>query len=198
MSERLKSIPLKQSLAQFPLAFAGWSGTSAALDAQSLSVLGTDEYFIGDYRKTGVAEPVNLYILYYAYQDVTTNQAVHSPLACIPGGGWKIDGQSSKGIPLPSGRTFPVNVLTISKGLDRQLVYYLYMQNGDPILDAFVARVLNIRNAIVTGETTGAMVRFVTPFGVGETMENAQARLDSFLNDSLGGIYDKLGWQQAQ
>ncbi|MER2520299.1 MAG: VPLPA-CTERM-specific exosortase XrtD [Bdellovibrionales bacterium] len=195
MTERLKPVALKQSLTEFPLAIEEWKGTSSTLDEQSLSVLGTSDYFIGDYRKEGVEVPVNLYILYYAFQDVTTNQAVHSPLACIPGGGWKIDGQSSKAIPISDNKTFPVNVLTISKGLDRQLVYYLYVQNGEPILDAVVARITNIRNAVVSGQTSGAMLRFVTPIGVSESMDDAQARLDSFLKSALGAIYDQIGWQ---
>lgn len=197
MAERLKPVPLREPLAMFPLLIDGWGGSAGSLDKQALSVLGTNDYFIGDYRKQGVAAPVNLYILYYASQDVTTNQAVHSPLACIPGGGWRIDAQSSKRVSLPDGKMFPVNVLTITKGLDRQLVYYLYMQNGKPILDAPTARLFNIRNAIISGTTSGAMVRLVTPLVVPESEEDAQARLDSFLRNALGVIYGQLGWQSG-
>lgn len=196
MAERLKPIQLEQSLSQFPLAIDGWSGTAGSLDEQALSVLGTNDYFIGDYQKTGENASVNLYILYYASQDVTTNQAVHSPLVCIPGGGWKIDEQSTKEIALDSGRTFPVNVLTISKGLDRQLVYYLYVQEGEPILSAPVARLINIRNAVMRGRTSGAMIRFVTGINSEESVAMAQKRLDAYVRGALNAIYGELGWRQ--
>ena len=49
--------------------------------------LGLDDYILSDYRKPD-STPVNLYVAYYSSQ--RNGYAPHSPLVCIPGGGWLI------------------------------------------------------------------------------------------------------------
>jgi len=193
VAEHLNPVPLHQPLAQFPLKVGNWTGQADTLDARALSVLGTDQYFLADYRN-GDAPPVNLYMLYYPIQDSTTNQALHSPLFCVPGGGWTIDTQTSRTIALSKDRALRVNELLISKGSEREIVLFWFVQNGEATIDTNFSKFVQIKNALLKGRTDGAMIRLVTQLGQNETQRAAEARIDRFANESLDPVYTYLGW----
>jgi EpsI family protein len=136
-------------------------------------------------------------MLYYPKQDITTSQAFHSPLICLRGGGWAMESLAEKMLRLASGKDIIVNRLMIAKEMEKQLVYFWYVQNGIASTDTNSAKLVQIRNSIIDGRTDGSMLRFVTPIKSGETPEDAEARLDRFLAEQLKGIYDYLGWAHA-
>ena len=71
----------------FPTRLADWQGHVSSLDVATEQFLKVDDYILADYSRPG-GKPVNLYVAYYASQ--RTNESPHSPIVCLPGGGWSI------------------------------------------------------------------------------------------------------------
>ena len=57
------------------------------LDVETERVLGLSDYLLSDYSRAD-GKAVNLYVAYYASQ--RKGESPHSPIVCIPGGGWTI------------------------------------------------------------------------------------------------------------
>ena len=179
----LKSVPMQRPLSQFPLQLGEWIGHQGTLDAKSLDVLGTPDYFIADYTKKG-EPPINLYTLYYAQQDSTSNQVVHSPAVCIPGGGWEIVSKTTQELSLKDSTQLAVNRLLVTKGTDRALVYFWYVQNGFETASPNASKIHAFKSAFAKGQTNGAIIRVYTPILAGTSEQDAEQRMLVFLNES--------------
>ena len=180
----LKPIPLQQPMASFPLQLGDWAGQPQTMDAKSQAILGTSEYFIGDYTHNN--EPtVNIYMLYYPQQDSTSNQAIHSPSICVPAGGWTVDQKTISPLILDKAQQLTVNKMLISKGREKEIVYYWFVQDGTPVWSPNLSKFVQIRNAITTGRTDGAMIRIVTRVSDNETEQAAEQRMLAFMNNAL-------------
>ncbi len=73
--------------AEFPSRIGPWQGRPALLDIETERVLGLSDYLLSDYSRVD-GKSVNLYVAYYASQ--RKGESPHSPIVCIPGGGWTI------------------------------------------------------------------------------------------------------------
>ncbi|MEJ1746588.1 EpsI family protein, partial [Escherichia coli] len=83
---------------------------------------------------------VELYVAYYDSQ--RKGASVHSPKACLPGGGWQMDefGQHTVADAGPDGAPLQVNRALISKGDTRALVYYWFMQRGRYLTSEYLVK----------------------------------------------------------
>ncbi|MDR3631680.1 MAG: VPLPA-CTERM-specific exosortase XrtD [Desulfocapsaceae bacterium] len=193
----VQPVPLQKSLTEFPMQIGDWTGYMGTLDEKSLAVLGTKDYLIADYTKAG-EPPVNLYVLYYAKQDSTSNQAVHTPSGCIPAGGWTIESNTTKTIAykdsLSKDTTLPliVNRLLVVKGQTRQIVYYWFIQDGQNIEYGNLSRVAAIKSALLKGRTNGAMIRLITEITRNESEQTAEKRLIDFTEENVKDVMDYM------
>ena len=164
----------------FPVNLGPWQGQRQdLLEADVEQVLKPDDYIISDYSK-GKNDAVNFYVAYYSSQ--RKGYSPHSPIVCIPGGGWQITKfdrttYQSKSL----GITLPVNRVVIARGNNRELVYYWFVQRGRPVANEYWAKWLLFVDAIAKNRTDGALVRLVTPVFPGESDYAADARLQSFI-----------------
>ena len=86
-----------RAFAMFPTALGQWqSGGDAPMDAQTLAVLGVNDYLSRTYA--GPAQGVGLYVGYWASQ--RQGDSIHSPLNCLPGAGWEPLSNSTLEIPV--------------------------------------------------------------------------------------------------
>ena len=184
LENHLRPIPLQQPMASFPLQLGDWTGQPENLDTRSLAILGTNDYFIGDYTQAN-SPTVNLYMLYYPQQDSTSNQAIHSPSICVPAGGWNIDQKTIKTVTLDNGQQLTVNKMLVSKMQAKQIVYYWFVQDGTPVWDPNLSKLVQIKNAVTTGHTNGAMLRVVTAQTAEETEMATEQRMIAFMNVTL-------------
>ena len=99
ISGRSEIIPERTRFVAFPTRLADWQGHVSSLDLATEQFLKVDDYFLADYSKPGGA-PVNLYVAYYASQ--RKNESPHSPIVCLPGGGWLITSLERKNIGKPA------------------------------------------------------------------------------------------------
>ncbi len=186
----LSPVYLRQSFSSFPLQIGEWVWqSSSVLGEKELAVLGTNDYLLSNYAKLGKPS-VNLYALYYPQQDSSSNEAVHTPTVCIPGGGWTVEGTAPKVLPVtdPASaqrKPLTVNRLMISKGDTRQVVYYWYAQANHSTTKAGETRLYTMLNSLTLGHTNGALLRVTTMMERGEKEGDGENRLNAFLTDSL-------------
>ena len=185
--ERTAAVPARESFATFPREIDGWSGRTALLDPVTERVLGADDYMAALYASPGVAEPVDLFLSWYA--DQTDGSAIHSPSVCLPGAGWEVATIEPVAVALPGTELggLRLNRAVIRKGLETQLVYYWFEGRGRQLTNDFAAKFSAMADSLRFGRTDGGLVRLITPVG-----EGGEAAADARLQGFLAAIADRL------
>ena len=164
----------------FPREIAGWNGVEAPVDDQSLRILKASDYLSLNYVQSDNAY-VNTWIAYYDAQ--YSGAAAHSPQVCIPGGGWEIESLEHRNLPVDTGSAttvVPINRLIIRQGNTRSLVYYWFVEGGEPVADETWAKIRLLKNAVLHNRRDGALIRFVTSID-GADPASADKRLTTFI-----------------
>ena len=172
----------RDPLSACPVEISDWSGQNAeAFDEKVLAVLGVDEYLHRVYvNRRGAA--VGLYIGYYRSQ--REGDTIHSPMNCLPGGGW-IPAETTR-IQVPvrdadsAPQTIEVNRLVIREGArstTRDSIGTRLMAAWSP------ARTWNkiymVLDALRTNRTDGAMVRIIVP--IADSADDAEREAIDFV-----------------
>jgi exosortase D (VPLPA-CTERM-specific) len=179
--EREEIIPKRQALSTFPLRIADWRGTELGIEQVYLDELKLDDYILARYSKPEEQSEIELYVAYYGSQ--RKGASVHSPKACLPGGGWRIDEFTQQVIPNigPQGESLTVNRSLISLGESRQLVYYWFQQRGRRMTNEYFVKWFIFWDAITMNRTDGALVRLVVAVPETENIEVFDSKLQEFL-----------------
>jgi len=153
----------RQELRELPRTLDAWSSVrELPLPAESLAALGVDDYVSRVYVNGATAQPVSLYVGYYASQ--RQGDTIHSPQNCLPGAGWQpVEGGRIQ-VPL-DGRSIEVNRYVIEKGLDRQVVLYWYQGRGRIVASEYANKFWLMVDAAKVHRTNGALVRVMAPIG---------------------------------
>lgn len=152
-------IPKRSQFTSFPFHLDQREIYPELLSKSVKDVLRADDYFIADYKKLGSAD-INLYIVYYENQK--DGSALHSPKACLPGGGWRISESSIIDL-TRFGNTGKANRAIIEQNGQKLLVYYWIRQNANNYANEFKARLSLLKQSISTGRTDGALIRVIRP-----------------------------------
>ncbi len=183
LGEREDRVPERQRLANFPLLMGEWKGTEVGMGQKYIDALKFDDYIIANFSKNGDHYPVNFYIAYYASQ--RKGASVHSPKSCIPGDGWRIGAFEQRQIGdqrTGRGDVLRVNRAIISKGNNKQLVYYWFQQRGRIITNEYLVKLYLFWDALTQQRTDGALVRLVVTLPEGGDEAEADNKLAEFLN----------------
>jgi exosortase D (VPLPA-CTERM-specific) len=170
-------VPSRNAFVGFPMEFGRWTGHRQPMEAVYLDQLKLDDYLLASLDDSIDGAAVNLYIAYYDSQ--RKGEAVHSPRACLPGGGWQLSefnqrvlsGVSMRGAPLRVNRT------VIALGNQRQLVYYWFQQRGRVIDNEFAVKWFLFWDALTRHRTDGALVRLITNVPQTGSVGDADQRL---------------------
>lgn len=176
-------VPDRAALATLPLSFAGWTGRDEPVEQIYLDELKLSDYLMAFFRRPSDPVPVGLWIAYYDNQ--TKGVAVHSPQACLPGGGWRIKDLAEHEIEGvgPDGGSLRVNRVEIALGEERQLVYYWFAQRGRNLTSEYMVKWYIFQDGLTQNRTDGALVRVTTPISSSESIEAGDARLEAFVRD---------------
>ncbi len=167
LSERRRSEYLAQPLENIDRQVAGWRAISdQTLGARVLKVLLPTSYLARTYQKGN--RQLGLWIAFYAQQ--RAGEAMHSPKACLPGGGWEIWNYDSALIPV-AGRQVRVNKYSIDNSGQRMLMFYWYQSRQRIIASEYLGKLLLVRDALVDGRTAGSIVRITIPDAAGASDE---------------------------
>jgi exosortase D (VPLPA-CTERM-specific) len=186
VSSRHEIIPERRIFAGFPMSLGDWVGRSSPMDQATEQFLGMTDYINADYAKRD-GRSVNLYIAYYATQ--RTGVSPHSPAVCLPGNGWQMtlfERAAYRNDQL--GLSLPINRVIMSRGSNRELVYYWFEERGMRIANEYASKLYLLRDAIVKNRTDGALVRLITPIFPGESEEAAEQRLQQFIQTLMPNL----------
>jgi exosortase D (VPLPA-CTERM-specific) len=176
ISNRPEVIPERNRFVTFPMTIGEWQGHSSLLEAWVENDLALNDYVLSDYSKSD-GKVANLYVAYYTSQ--RTGESPHSPLVCIPGGGWSITHLER----LNSATGHPLNRAIIERNGSKQLVYYWYEERGRRIASEYWSKWYLLLDAITKNRSDGALVRLITAISPGELEHDADERLMRFMQD---------------
>ena len=176
-ASRPEQLPARESLAAFPMALEGWRGTRTAdLDADTLRVLGVDDYISRIYAFDG-GPVLSFYVGYYDSQ--RQGDTIHSPLNCLPGAGWMPVSATRVAVEVPGGAPVEVNHVLIQKGDERQVALYWYQGRGRTVASEYWSKAFLVWDAATRNRTDGALVRVAAPIrsaDVSGAVAESQAR----------------------
>lgn len=164
----------RRDFLEFPLGLNRWEGTRDAFSQLYVDELQFDDYLLANYRGPAGAH-ANLYIAYYG--DQRSGRAVHSPKTCLPGGGWEIADFEAIQVADSSGVAIPVNRALITRGNERQLVYYWFEQRGRSLANEYLVKWYLLLDSVLTGRSDGALVRLISPVPVSGDIQSSEQNL---------------------
>jgi EpsI family protein len=129
-------------------------------DQDTLKILGVTDYINRVYYSPAQGD-LGLMVEYFRTQ--RTGAAIHSPKNCLPGAGWQPTQSEIYQLPLDDGRKVPVNLYTIRKDLDQQVVLYWYQSHGRVVASEYWGKFYMVYDALRLNRTDAAMVRIVAP-----------------------------------
>jgi exosortase D (VPLPA-CTERM-specific) len=185
VKDRVDIIPQRNVFLNFPTQLGSWRGRNEYLTDYFLNELKLTDYVIINYFQPETQSSVNFYSAYY--QSQRKGAVVHSPRSCIPGDGWQItsfEQRSFQDMQL-DGEPLQVDRAVISKGDNKQLVYFWFAQRGRIITNEYLVKWYLFYDAITLNRTDGALIRLVTNINKNEDVALADNRLQSFLRDLL-------------
>ena len=183
VSDRPEILPERSRFAAFPMQLGAWQGRPSMLEADVERSLKLDDYILSDYWKAD-RNPVNLYVAYYASQ--RQGESPHSPIVCIPGGGWQI--ADFERIPKTVDQPLPFNRVIIAKDTKRVVVYYWFDERGRAVANEWWSKWYLFSDAILKNRTDGALVRLTTEILHGESERDADHRLQSFMREVVPAL----------
>jgi exosortase D (VPLPA-CTERM-specific) len=172
-------LPPRTEFALFPRQVGAWQGADMPIDGSALAALNATDHLSVNFVKG--AEVVNVWSAYYDSQ--YSGNAAHSPLVCIPGGGWQVEDGGIAEVLLAGGGSLTASRLIISQGTDKQLVYFWFVEGGRHETNEYVAKLRLFQNAVLHNRRDGALVRFVTPVDGGD-LAGADDRLKDFVAEA--------------
>ncbi len=174
-------IPERARLATFPLVVGDFEGREYPIEQIYLDELKLSDYLMSRYIRPSDQIPVEMWIAYYDSQ--AKGASIHSPQACLPGGGWQVESFTQPEIPnvLADGGSLKVNRVEIAMGEERQLVYYWFDQHGKKETSEYKVKWLIFWDGLTLNRTDGALVRLTTFVPDKANMAEADARLQDFM-----------------
>lgn len=189
LGNRVDAAPERQNFASFPATIGEWEGNPDTLESIIQERLEFDDYIISNYRDDS-GRFINLYIAYYGEQ--RKGASIHSPRACLPGGGWEISSLEDHAVEgaISGGKTLVVNRVLIRKDEVAQLVYYWFKQRDRNETSEFLIKWWLFWDALIKNRTDGALIRLTTVLLPGEDIETAEERLSRFTRLAYPNIVD--------
>ncbi len=187
LEQRQELNPDRNEFSNFPMKLDEWHGQVEHMDQRFIDALKFDDYVFGNFQNSN-AEKVSFYVAYYASQK--KGESAHSPKSCIPGGGWRINTITRRGVAgvKVAGTPLRVNRVEIQKGQHRQLVYYWFQQRGRVITNEYAVKWYLFWDALTKNRTDGALVRLTTSLPSHEDIEKADNRLEDFIRSVSGEL----------
>jgi exosortase D (VPLPA-CTERM-specific) len=185
ITHRTEIVPERTRFVEFPARLGAWQGRTATLDADIERGLGLNDYILSDYRGPD-NKAVNFYVAYYTSQ--RQGESPHSPIVCIPGGGWQIATFERTSSAVGTGTQLPFNRVVIAQNGVKQVVYYWFDERGRKIANEWWSKWYLLTDAIFKNRTDGALVRLVTQVLPGETESDADRRLHTFMREVVPAL----------
>jgi exosortase D (VPLPA-CTERM-specific) len=170
-------IPERQRFAFFPRQLGDWEARPAEVDPVALASLKLADHLSLVWQRPAEPLPVSLWVAWYDQQ--VYGASVHSPLACLPGAGWRVESLGTHSLPAhrPGAEALHVNRAIIALGDQRQLVYYWFAQRGRVLTNEYLLKWYIFEDSLLMQRSDGALIRITTPLPDLADTAAADARL---------------------
>jgi EpsI family protein len=175
---RNDALPPGTSLAFLPVQFGSWVGTDIPIPQEILASLGPGDFVQRVYKEQKTGDPsVDLYVAHLPNQQALRH---HSPPECLIGSGWTLAESGRTTLSLPGYPPFMANRYLITKGSDRQLVFFWFWAHGRRVPSEASADFYLTLDSLTLNRNDHALIRINTGLRPGERADDAQRRLLSF------------------
>jgi EpsI family protein len=174
-----RDVPLRKPFGSFPLQVNGWSGKDFGFDEVILDKLKVSEYMSREYVKS--PHRVGLYVGYYTAQK--EGAQIHSPKHCLPGGGWRSVGETTRSESLPGFGQVRYVESVYQRGEDKQVFVYWYQMKDATVTGDYGLKLRMILNSLLYRRNDGAFIRLSAP--VTGSVEDTVASLRGFMTEVL-------------
>ncbi len=184
LPERVELSPARKDFSEFPMELGAWKGKGDRMEQIYVDELKFDDYILADFVDQS-RQSVNLYAAYYASQ--RADKLPHSPSACLPGGGWKVEGFAQRTLDgvMVNGQPLSVNRTLIQQGEAKQLVYYWFQQRGRAIYNEYLVKWFIFMDVVTRNRSDGSLVRLVAPIRPGQNVEEVDQKLAAFAKEMV-------------
>ena len=173
-----KIVPITRSMSGFPSEIGEWKRTNVMQSSDAVvEILGVDDYINSTYTAPD-GMSLNLYVSYFS--SVGTTGAYHSPINCLPGGGWKI--ASVKGLPIDvknMEKQAEINSLIVQNGAAKQITLYWFQNRGRIIANEYWEKIYLVVDSLFKRRRDGSFVRIMAP-ATKENLADTEKRLKEF------------------
>ena len=153
-------------------------GKEIVLDESTYEVLKADTSIFRDYVGSDQSRD-NLFVAYFKSQKYGSQ--IHSPKHCLPGGGWRIETIRPYRLKLPDGTSKEVNLLTITNGEYKSVMFYWYQTRSGSIRSEYGLKLDLVKNSLLFRPTDAAIIRLTVDAPEGD-IKQAVARGVRFLD----------------
>ncbi|MEZ5563485.1 MAG: EpsI family protein [Gammaproteobacteria bacterium] len=174
-------LPERQRFGFFPRQLGDWRARVAYVDPEALASLKLADHLSLIYEQPAEPLPVSLWVAWYDTQ--TYGASIHSPMACLPGAGWRVESLDIHAVARAGhgGLPLQVNRSIIALGDQRQLVYYWFAQRGRNLTSEYLLKWYLFQDSLLMQRSDGALIRLVTPLPDRAGTAAADARLTALL-----------------
>jgi EpsI family protein len=174
-------VPERQRFAFFPRQLGDWQGRSMDVDPVALASLKLADHLSLIWQRPTDPLPVSLWVAWYDTQ--VYGASIHSPMACLPGAGWRVETVQRYRLPDAGGASagLAVNRAILALGNRRQLVYYWFAQRGRELTSEYLLKWYIFQDGLLMQRSDGALIRITTPLPDLADTAAADARLGALV-----------------
>ncbi len=180
----LPPVKLKKGIGYFPLEIDSWKGKREQVDPEIIARSGAEEAFSGIYSRNG--STVSVYIGYRSSAFLENENFFHSPTVCLPASGWK-ELKVAKHVVkhVPKFGNLEVTEMVVEYLGKENVVYFWFQTKDKATYNKNINRFHLAMHAVHKDNTYDLFLRVITPVEAGESIKDAEKRLDSFVPEML-------------
>lgn len=184
----LPAMKIQGGIESFSLAFAGWHGQAEFVNQDIVIKSGAEESFSAFYQNSR-QEVVSLYMGYRSTAFLSNENFFHSPTVCLPSSGWE-EKETVKHLinNVPFFGSIAVTRMIIERMGDKELVYFWFQTKNKATHDKNINRFHLTMHALNRDNTYDLFIRPITPLKKGESVEDAEKRMDQFVREMMGEL----------
>ncbi|MEN6320698.1 MAG: exosortase C-terminal domain/associated protein EpsI [Syntrophaceae bacterium] len=187
-TDELPAVKIRGGLQSFPLAFEKWHGHFEVIEARIVRASGAEDAFSGTYHDLKGNE-VSLYLGYRSSAFLSNENFFHSPNVCLPSSGSRILEDKTHTLRnVPRFGDIAVDRLIMDSRGTKMLVYFWFQTKDKTTQYKDIHRFHLALHAIKRDNTHDFLIRIMTPISSGETLDNAQERMDDFARDMMTAL----------
>jgi exosortase D (VPLPA-CTERM-specific) len=173
------NLPQRSEFKAFPNQIGEWTGAKGYLSQEILNSLWADDYVSATFRNPNSQNVIYLFIPFYEYQ--ATKHTAHAPQACLLGGGWTLLGSKERTVQLNPQEPIDIMTMLLQKGDAKILGSYFFFQRGRVITSPWLNKLYLMVDSFKRGRTDGALVRVEMVMAPDQTIDQAWAELEQFI-----------------